>query len=160
MRKLTRRDLLATLIIAAVVVPFIGYSARESMPFVHDPRGMAGVGVAGGLLAFAVLGCTPFGTGSLEQTMGPSQCSPSDAASPRCSAKLLGAAGPDDGRDRDHVGAGPGTRRRIPHAKPRRQAHLNITLKARLPPPPGRPPARRVTAWQLSPSAMAAVAGP
>jgi len=90
MRKLTRRDLLATLIIAAVVVPFIGYSARESMPFVHDPRGMAAVGVAGGLLAFAVLGCTPFGTGSLEQTMGPSQCSPSDAASPRCPAKPPG----------------------------------------------------------------------
>jgi len=69
-RKLARRDLLATLIIAAVVVPFIGYSARESMPFVHDPRGMAAVGVAGGLLAFAMLGYAPFGTGSLEQAMG------------------------------------------------------------------------------------------
>ena len=39
MRKLTTRDLLATLIIAAVVVPFVGYSARGSMHFVQDPRG-------------------------------------------------------------------------------------------------------------------------
>lgn len=46
MRKLTLRDILATLIVAAVVVPFIGYSVRGSMPFVHDPRGMAGIGSA------------------------------------------------------------------------------------------------------------------
>jgi hypothetical protein len=39
MRKLTLRDLLATLIVAAVLVPFIGYSVRGSMPFVQDPRG-------------------------------------------------------------------------------------------------------------------------
>ena len=42
--KLTLRDILATLVVAAVVVPFIGYSVRGSMPLVHDPRGMAGVG--------------------------------------------------------------------------------------------------------------------
>ena len=41
MRKLTTRDLLATLVIAAVAVPLVGYPARGSMPFVQDPRGMA-----------------------------------------------------------------------------------------------------------------------
>ena len=62
MRKLTLRDILATLVVAAVVVPFIGYSVRGSMPFVHDPRGMAGVGIAGCLLTFAVLGRDALGT--------------------------------------------------------------------------------------------------
>ena len=37
MRKLTVRDILATLVVAAVEVSFIGYSVRGSMPFVHDP---------------------------------------------------------------------------------------------------------------------------
>jgi hypothetical protein len=39
MRKLTLRDLLATLITAAVVVPFAGYAVRGSMPFVQGPPG-------------------------------------------------------------------------------------------------------------------------
>jgi sensor histidine kinase regulating citrate/malate metabolism len=69
MRKLTLRDLLATLITAAVVVPFIGYSARGSMPFVQDPRGMAGVVSVGTLLAFAVFGRKAFGTGIFERVM-------------------------------------------------------------------------------------------
>jgi hypothetical protein len=56
MRKLTVRDLVATLIVAAVVVPFIGYSARGSMPFVEDPRGMAGVGIVGSVLAIMAFG--------------------------------------------------------------------------------------------------------
>jgi hypothetical protein len=69
MRKLTLRDLLATLIIAAVVVPFIGYSARGSMPFVQDPRGMSGVVIVGTVLAFAVFGRKAFGTGTFEWVM-------------------------------------------------------------------------------------------
>jgi hypothetical protein len=63
MRKLTVRDLLATLVIAAVVVPFIGYSVRGSMPFVQDPRGMAGVGIVGAALTIAVLGRKAFSAG-------------------------------------------------------------------------------------------------
>lgn len=66
MRKLTVRDLLATLLIAAVVVPFIGYSIRGSMPFVQDPRGMAGVIIVGCLLAFAAFGRKAAGTGPFE----------------------------------------------------------------------------------------------
>jgi hypothetical protein len=69
MRKLTLRDLLATLIIAAVVVPFIGYSARGSMPFVQDPRGMSGVVIVGTVLTFAVFGRRAFGTGTFEWVM-------------------------------------------------------------------------------------------
>ena len=64
MRKLTARDLLGTLIIAAVAVPFIGYSARGSMPFVQDPRGMAGVIIVGALLAFVAFGRQALGTGT------------------------------------------------------------------------------------------------
>jgi hypothetical protein len=69
MRKLTIRDLLATLIVAAVVVPFIGYSVRGSMPFVQDPRGMAGIGIAGCLLMFAALGREALGTGAFQWFM-------------------------------------------------------------------------------------------
>ncbi len=69
MRKLTLRDLLATLITAAVVVPFVGYSVRGSMPFVQDPRGMAGVVIVGTVLAFAVFGRRAFGTGTFEMLM-------------------------------------------------------------------------------------------
>ena len=69
MRKLTFRDLLATLITAAVVVPFVGYSVRGSMPFVQDPRGVAGVGIVGALLAFAAFGRQGFGTGTFETIM-------------------------------------------------------------------------------------------
>lgn len=69
MRKLTLRDIVATLITAAVVVPFVGYSVRGSMPFVQDPRGMAGVGIVGAVLAVAVFGRKAFGTGWFETIM-------------------------------------------------------------------------------------------
>ena len=73
MRKLTIRDLLATLIVAAVVVPFAGYSARVSMPFVQGSRGMAAVGVAGGVFAFALLGRKAFGAGTFQRSWATSQ---------------------------------------------------------------------------------------
>jgi hypothetical protein len=69
MRKLTIRDALATLIVAAVVVPFVGYSVRGSMPFVQDPRGMAGVGIVGAVLAFVAFGRRAFGSGAFESVM-------------------------------------------------------------------------------------------
>jgi hypothetical protein len=69
MHRLTVRDLIGMLIIATAIVPFIGYSVRGSMPFVQDPRGMAGVGIAGCLLAIAAFGRKAFGTGSFETIM-------------------------------------------------------------------------------------------
>jgi hypothetical protein len=54
--RLTKRDALATVLIAAVVVPYVGYLIFGEMPFIQDPRGMAGVGLLGLVLAFAAWG--------------------------------------------------------------------------------------------------------
>jgi hypothetical protein len=62
MRNLTIRDAIATLITAAVVVPFVGYSIRGSMPFLQDPRGMAGVGIVGVVLLAISFGPAVFRT--------------------------------------------------------------------------------------------------
>lgn len=69
MKNLTVRDVLGTLLVAAIVVPFVGYSVRGAMPFIRDPSEMAAVGIAGGLLAFAAFGRRAFGTGSFETIM-------------------------------------------------------------------------------------------
>jgi uncharacterized membrane protein len=69
MKKLTLHDLVATLIVAAIVVPFVGYSVRGSMPLVQDPRGMAGVVLVGAVLALVAFGRTAFGSGTFEQVM-------------------------------------------------------------------------------------------
>ena len=60
MRNLTIRDAIATIITAAVVVPFVGYSIRGSMPFLQDPRGMAGVGIIGVILLAISFGPAAF----------------------------------------------------------------------------------------------------
>lgn len=54
------RDGVATLLVAAIVVPYIGYLVRGSMPFIQDPRGMAATGLVLGLAAAAVLGREAF----------------------------------------------------------------------------------------------------
>ena len=54
--KLGRKDLVATLLIAVVVVPYVGYLIWGEMPFIQDPRGMAAVGIVGLLLCFAAWG--------------------------------------------------------------------------------------------------------
>ncbi|HEX6498979.1 MAG TPA: hypothetical protein VF054_08100 [Micromonosporaceae bacterium] len=53
--KLKGRDLVATILVVAIAVPYIGYLVNGSMPFVQDARGMTGVGLAFGALAFGVL---------------------------------------------------------------------------------------------------------
>ena len=63
--KLTRKDLAATVLVAAAVVPFVGYMAMGSMPFVQDPTGMAGLGLVLGLIAAAVGGWIAVGAGAL-----------------------------------------------------------------------------------------------
>jgi hypothetical protein len=54
------RDGLATLLVAAVVVPYLGYLARGRMPFLEDPRGVAATGLVLGAAAAAVLGRAAF----------------------------------------------------------------------------------------------------
>lgn len=58
--KIGWRDGVATLLVAAVVVPYVGYLVRGSMPFIHDLRGMAATALPLGLAAAAVLGCEAF----------------------------------------------------------------------------------------------------
>lgn len=54
---------------AAVIVPFVVYSIRGSMPFVQDPRGMASVGLAGTVLALAAFGRRASGSGMFERVL-------------------------------------------------------------------------------------------
>jgi hypothetical protein len=54
--KLKIRDLVATILVAAIAVPYIGYLVRGEMPFVQDARGMAGVGLVLSAVAYLVLG--------------------------------------------------------------------------------------------------------
>lgn len=54
--RLTYKDALATLFVAAIVVPYLGYLANGSMPFIQDARGMAGIGLVLGLAACTVGG--------------------------------------------------------------------------------------------------------
>ncbi len=61
--RMTWRDGIATLLVAALVVPYIGYLIRGSMPFLQDPRGVAGTGLVLGLTAALAIGPTGF-TGS------------------------------------------------------------------------------------------------
>jgi hypothetical protein len=56
MRRLTIRDAFATVMLVAVGIPYVGYLIRGEMPFIQDPRGMAGVGLIGLLLSFAAWG--------------------------------------------------------------------------------------------------------
>ena len=48
--KLTLRDGIATLLVAAILVPYVGYLVNGEMPFIKDPRGMAATGLVLGLL--------------------------------------------------------------------------------------------------------------
>jgi hypothetical protein len=52
--KLRMRDLIATVLVAAIAVPYIGYLINGEMPFIEDPRGMSAVGLVLGALAFVI----------------------------------------------------------------------------------------------------------
>jgi hypothetical protein len=56
MHRLTRRDAIATVLVSAILVPYVGYLVNGSMPFIHDSREMAGVGLGGLILSFIAWG--------------------------------------------------------------------------------------------------------
>jgi len=56
MRRLTYRDAVPTVLVAAIVVPYIGYLIWGNMPFIEDARGMAAVGLVGLVLCFIAWG--------------------------------------------------------------------------------------------------------
>lgn len=53
--RLRMRDLGATVLVAAIGVPYAGYLINGEMPFVKDPRGMSAVGLVLGAAAFLVM---------------------------------------------------------------------------------------------------------
>jgi hypothetical protein len=53
--KLKFKDLLATIVFAAIAVPYVGYLINGEMPFIKDPRGMSATGLVLGLVAFLVM---------------------------------------------------------------------------------------------------------
>ena len=55
MMRLKARDLVATVLVVAIAVPYIGYLARGEMPFIEDPRGMSATGLVLGIAAFWVM---------------------------------------------------------------------------------------------------------
>jgi hypothetical protein len=57
-----RRDALATIAVAAVVVPYVGYVVWDEMPLIKDARGMGAIGIVLGLVAWLALGTKSFGS--------------------------------------------------------------------------------------------------
>jgi hypothetical protein len=54
------RDLVATVLVAAIVVPYIGYLVWGEMPFLKDPRGVGTTGLILGVAAAIVIGRAVF----------------------------------------------------------------------------------------------------
>lgn len=55
MMRLTFRDLLATVLVLAIGIPYVGYLLNGSMPFVQDPRGMSAIGLVLGTAAYLIM---------------------------------------------------------------------------------------------------------
>jgi hypothetical protein len=53
--RLTLRDLVATILVAAIGIAYAGYLLNWEMPFIKDPRGMSAVGLILGAAAYLVL---------------------------------------------------------------------------------------------------------
>ena len=53
--RLKSRDLIATILVAGLVVPYIGYLISGEMPYTKDLRGLTGAGLVLGVIAFLVL---------------------------------------------------------------------------------------------------------
>ena len=50
--RLTMRDLVATVLVLAIGIPYVGYLVNGEMPFIKDPRGMSALGLVLGAAAF------------------------------------------------------------------------------------------------------------
>jgi hypothetical protein len=68
--KMTRRDVAATMVTAAIVIPYVGYVLRGRMPFIQDARGMAATGLVL-LVAWGIVVRKPFVRGALGRVAGP-----------------------------------------------------------------------------------------
>ena len=53
--RLKSKDLLASILFAAIAVPYVGYLINGEMPFIKDPRGMSATGLALGVVAYLVI---------------------------------------------------------------------------------------------------------
>ena len=53
--KLKLKDLIATILFAAIAVPYVGYLINGEMPFIEDPRGMSATGLVLGTVAYLVM---------------------------------------------------------------------------------------------------------
>jgi hypothetical protein len=53
--RLRLKDLVGTILVVAIGVPYVGYLVNGEMPFVKDPRGMSAVGLVLGTVAFLVM---------------------------------------------------------------------------------------------------------
>jgi riboflavin transporter FmnP len=53
--RLTMRDAIATVLVVAIGVPYVGYLMDGEMPFLQDARGMSALGLILGAVAFLVL---------------------------------------------------------------------------------------------------------
>jgi membrane-bound ClpP family serine protease len=53
--KLRFKDLIGTILVAAIAVPYVGYLINGEMPFIQDPRGMSATGLVLGVVAFLVM---------------------------------------------------------------------------------------------------------
>lgn len=53
--KLKAKDLVATVLVAAIAVPYVGYLTNGEMPFVEDPRGMSAIALILGFAAYVVV---------------------------------------------------------------------------------------------------------
>jgi hypothetical protein len=53
--RLKSKDLLASILFAAIAVPYAGYLINGEMPFIKDPRGMSATGLVLGVVAYLVI---------------------------------------------------------------------------------------------------------
>jgi hypothetical protein len=77
--RLRTRDLIGTILVVAIGIPYVGYLINGEMPFIKDPRGMSALGLILGTVAFLVmrtgdafdrLGMTEAGLATLSLVLG------------------------------------------------------------------------------------------